>query len=208
MHHYSEFIIVLITTTHSPRDIHGWNLCTAWCWRSTKAYLGSNWRENMQQEPRLDKLGSEWCRKSEWKSLAYRMKRDPWKHWQQWEQSTDIMNKQRLYSVEENQWAIRDLRFWISSREWKLRRGRDFSTNLLAKDAIHPWRELECLARAKVSTGRLRILPLLGFNVPWIFGSKYANIENRARYIQTIAFYLTKFFGSTAGCIRQIAEKR
>jgi hypothetical protein len=22
-----------------------------------------------------------------------------------------------------------------------------------------------------------RILPLLGFNVPWIFGSKYVNIE-------------------------------
>ena len=87
------------------------------------------------------------------------------------------------------------------------RRGRDFSTNLLAKDAMHPWPELECLAR-KVSTGRLRILPLLGFNVPWIFGSKYANIENSTRYIQTIDFYVTKFFGSPAGCIRQIAEKR
>jgi hypothetical protein len=34
---------------------------------------------------------------------------------------------------------------------------------------------------AKVSTGRLRSLPLLGFNVPWIFGPKYANIENSAR---------------------------
>ncbi len=51
---------------------------------------------------------------------------------------------------------------------------------LFADSAQHAF-QFVTTARAKVSTGRLRILPLLGFNVPWIFGSKYANIENSAR---------------------------
>ena len=95
-----------------------------------------------------------------------------------------MMSRKKASKVFLANWPWRTGRYTYSAPSGEIIRNSPFCTfsSFLCRDWVdHAQSSHLHQARAKVSTGRLRILPLLGFNVPWIFGSKYANIENSAQ---------------------------